>query len=126
MFAATMTDAYLAAEAVVDEMCGNDQGDRRNEKIQLVPVIGLLEKKHDDAGPKKQVWNQASVVFSVTMPEGIKSNNYGYQDHSQLKTQVIDDIDTQHRQTGHYQGKYGTMNGTCQRSGNTQRVVINP
>lgn len=77
-------------------------------------MVSLLEKKHDNASPKKQVWNQASVVFAVTMPEGIESNDHGYQDHEQLKTQVVYDIHTQDRQAGQYQGKYGTVNGTGQ------------
>jgi hypothetical protein len=100
MLAAAMTDPNPAAEPVVDEMCGNDQRNRRNEKIQLVRMVDLLEKKQRDTGPKKQVWNKASVVFAVTMPEGIESDDHGYQDHSHLKPQVVDDIDTQHWQAG--------------------------
>ena len=54
------------------------------------------------------------VVEPVAMPEGIGTHQQGQYDHADLKTQMVNDIDTEKRETGKEKRQEGTVNGTGQ------------
>jgi len=66
------------------------------------------------------------MVFAEAMGKGIYANNKGHGDHQQFKSGVVDDVDAKQRKAGKQEGQNRTMDRTGHRSGNTQRVIIDP
>jgi hypothetical protein len=74
----------------------------------------LFQYQEYKAGKEKRHGQQAVMVFPVAMPERISADGQGQPDHADLKSQVMDDIDPEQRETAEKQGQEGTMNGTGQ------------
>lgn len=104
---------YLAGAVIVD-MCDHDQEYGRNQQPVVVFEEKLFQHQEHEAGIEKRHGQQAVMVFPVTMPERIGADGKCQYDHSDLKPEVMYDIDPEEWQTAEEQGQEGTMNGTGQ------------
>jgi hypothetical protein len=116
----------LPAIPIIQQVCRDNQSNGGCQERNLVIMECLFEEKQDDSQAKKDGRQQAPVVLFKSMPEGIKPDDHGHQDHKVFETHIINDIGTQHGQAGQDKGQDCTMNGTGQRGGNTQRIVVYP
>lgn len=66
------------------------------------------------------------MVFFIPVVESDHPNNKGQEYHEQLEIQIVYDIDAQHRQTGEHQRQHGAMYGTCHRSSDSKRIIVDP
>jgi hypothetical protein len=64
------------------------------------------------------------MVFPVSMGKRIASNGSRQQDHENLKPNIVDDIDSQHRKACQYQRQKCAMDGAGYRSGNSEGIVV--
>ena len=93
---------------------GNNKDHSGDQQPELVLVKDLFEYKETEPGQEDQERKGAVVVFFEAMVKGPGPDQKGQYDHPHLKSQVIDDIDTEEGQAAHEQGQEGTMNGTGQ------------
>jgi hypothetical protein len=84
----------------------------------------LLEDQHQDSEAKNKHGLLVVVVFPVSMGKRIASNGSRQQDHENLKPNIVDDIDSQHRKACQYQRQKCAMDGAGYRSGNSKGIVV--
>ena len=104
---------YLTGAVIID-MRNDDQQYRRNEQPVVVFHKKLLQHQENKTGIEKGHGQQTVMVFSEAMPEWICADYQGQPDHSDFKSKVVNDIDTEQGKTAEKQRKEGTMNGTGQ------------
>jgi len=86
----------------------------------------LFNYQESEAGKKNSEGQYTVVVFPVAVKQGIGANAQGQDNHAGLKENIMDNIGTKNGQAGKEKGQQGTMNGTCQRSADTQSIPIDP
>jgi hypothetical protein len=102
----------------------NDQDNGKGEEPELILVPYLFGQKKEDTAAEQQPGAQPLVMPAEAMPEGAGSNGKGQPDHAVLENGVMDDINTQDREAGEYQGQKGAMDGTGDGSGNAQGIPV--
>ncbi len=66
------------------------------------------------------------MMLFIPVVQGNHPDDKSQEYHEQLKIQVVYDVDTQHRQAGEHQREHGAMYGTCHRSSNSKRIIVDP
>jgi hypothetical protein len=120
-----MTVVRPSALAVIDVVGGYNQEHGGDQKPNLISMKKLFQDQHQDSEAKNKEGLLVVMVLSVTMGQRIASNGSSQQDHENLKPNIVDDIDAQHRKTGQYQRQKRTMDSTSYRSGNSEGIIVN-
>jgi hypothetical protein len=102
----------------------NNEKDGEGKEPELVLVPYLFGQQETDAAAEQQPGREPAMMPAEPMPERESADGEGQPDHSVFEKGVMDDIDTQYRQAGKYQGKEGAMDSAQYGGGNPQGVII--
>ncbi len=89
--------------ANVEQVGIDDQDHCRNQQEELVIRKELFKDQKTASRQKNQPGGQAVMVFLVAVIHRVTADDQGQHDHSQLKTQVMNDVDAEQWQTGQQQ-----------------------
>jgi hypothetical protein len=112
------------AHAVIVVVCSNNQCYRNRQEYQFIHIGKLLEHQKNKTGRKQQEWIFVVVMPAVTMVKRVATHGKGQGNHTPFKIGIADDINAKYRQTGEHYRQQGTVNGTCNRCDDAQRIPI--
>jgi hypothetical protein len=81
----------------VKNMGRNDQNNGKREQNQLINMPILLRKQEKHACGKKQKRDRAPVMPDESMTQGKHAHNKSQEDHTRLKPDIMDDINSENR-----------------------------
>lgn len=105
-------------------MCGDDQNDGKRQEPEFIFVPDLFGYQEGQADNEQEQGDCLPVVAAIAVPQGAGSYQEGQEDHSIFKNRVVDDIDTQYRETGYREGQDGTVNCAYDGGGDAQGIPI--
>jgi len=114
----------MPAEAKIQDMSCDDQDDGKRQEPEFIFVPDLFGHQEGQADNEHEQGDGLPVVPPITVPQGAGSYEKGQQDHSIFKNRVVDDIDTQYRETGYCEGQDRTVNGAYDGGGDAQGIPI--
>jgi hypothetical protein len=112
------------AGSVIDQVCSNNKQNSGDQEPELPLMPNLLGKQQCKTITENKDRYKAMVMFFPAMIKGIGTNAKSHSNHEVFKAHVVNQFHTKQGEAGGQQWQYGTVDSTCHRSHNTQRIPI--